>query len=225
MFIPSWRWFDSIHCQIFISDYRLTVRTLVFHSSNVGSIPSNPIIKLRKENLNKLLFNNRLQNNITSNLFVYEFSFVSLIPPFFSSLVLTTKPSIKNTINFKKSYLLLSWMYYLKTSKNLKKTKTVSFITLPVKRKQYTLQKAPMAHKTNSKEHYKFKFFFYKIIFSASIKNTAQLLSPDSGLFFTLLIKPFFPVFGTNLLLLSSYRLLFSCKTGNFLTYKLKKNG
>lgn len=114
-------------------------------------------------------------------------------------------------------------MYYLKTSKNLKKTKTVSFITLPVKRKQYTLQKAPMAHKTNSKEHYKFKFFFYKIIFSASIKNTAQLLSPDSGLFFTLLIKPFFPVFGTNLLLLSSYRLLFSCKTGSFLTYKFKK--
>jgi len=114
-------------------------------------------------------------------------------------------------------------MYYLKTSSNLKKKKAVSFITLPVKRKQYTLQRAPMAHKTNSKEHYKFKFFFYKIKFVAAIKNTVQPLSPDSGLFFALLIKPFFPVFGTNLLLLSSYRLLFSCKTGHFLTYKYKK--
>ena len=97
-------------------------------------------------------------------------------------------------------------MYYLKTSKNLKNTKAVSFVTLPVKRKQYTLQKAPMAHKTNSKEHYKFKFFHYKILFTASIKVNTQLLSLNSGLFFTLLIKPFFPVFGTNLLLLTSYK-------------------
>lgn len=91
-----------------ISDYRLTVRTLVFHSSNVGSIPSNPIINLVKANTNNLLHYNRFQNKTTSNLFIYEFSFVSLIPPFFSSLVLTTKPSVKNKINFKKSYLLLS---------------------------------------------------------------------------------------------------------------------
>ena len=206
-----------------ISDYRLTVRTLVFHSSNVGSIPSNPSIDLIKNSTNNLLCYNRFQNKTTINSFIYEFSFVSLIPPFFSSLVLTTKPSLKNTINFKKSYLLLSWMYYLKTSSNLKKTKAVSFITLPIKRKQYTLQRAPMAHKTNSKEHYKFKFFFYKIIFSASLKNTTQLLSPSSGLFFSLLIKPLFPVFGTNLLLLSSYQLFFLCRTGSFLTYKVKK--
>ena len=171
---------------------------------------------------NSFTLQNRFNNKPFLNKFIYEFSFVSLIPPFFSSLTLTTKPSIKNTINFKKSYLLLSWMYYLKTSKNLKNTKAVSFVTLPVKRKQYTLQKAPMAHKTNSKEHYKFKFFHYKILFTASIKINTQLLSLNSGLFFTLLIKPFFPVFGTNLLLLTSYKLLFFSKVGSSLIYKLK---
>ena len=39
----------------FISDYRLTVRTLVFHSSNVGSIPSNPIMNLVKPKTNTFL--------------------------------------------------------------------------------------------------------------------------------------------------------------------------
>ncbi len=168
------------------------------------------------------MIKNKFNNKPFISKFVYEFSFVSLVPPFFSSLTLTTKPSIKNTINFKKSYLLLSWMYYLKTSKNLKTTKAVSFVTLPVKRKQYTLQKAPMAHKTNSKEHYKFKFFHYKILFTASIKASTQLLSLNSGLFFTLLIKPFFPVFGTNLLLLTSYKLLFFSKVGPSFIYRLK---
>ena len=113
-------------------------------------------------------------------------------------------------------------MYYLKTSTNLKKTKAVTFVTLPVKRKQYTLQKAPMAHKTNSKEHYKFKFFFYKIIFHAVVKGGTKLSSVSSGLFFTLMIKPFFPVFGTNLLLLSSYKLQFFSKTGKTFIYTLK---
>lgn len=88
------------------SGYRLMVRTLVFHSSNVGSIPSNPTILSVQSN--SILLNSRLNKLLPSNLFIYEFSFVSLIPPFFSSLTLTTKPSIKNTINFKKSYLLLS---------------------------------------------------------------------------------------------------------------------
>ena len=88
------------------SGYRLMVRTLVFHSSNVGSIPSNPTILSVQSN--SILLNSRLNKLLPSNLFIYEFSFVSLIPPFFSSFTLTTKPSIKNTINFKKSYLLLS---------------------------------------------------------------------------------------------------------------------
>ena len=200
------------------SGYRLMVRTLVFHSSNVGSIPSNPTILSAQPN--QILLNSRLNKALPSNLFIYEFSFVSLIPPFFSSLTLTTKPSIKNTINFKKSYLLLSWMYYLKTSKTLKKVKTVSFVTLPVRQKQYTLQKAPMAHKTNSKEHYKFKFFFYKICFKASIKQNTALLSPSAGLFFALIIKPFFPVFSTNLLLLRTYRLFYFLQTNRELSYR-----
>ena len=111
-------------------------------------------------------------------------------------------------------------MYYLKSSTRLKTSKPVSFVTLPVKRKQYTLQKAPMAHKTNSKEHYKFKFFFYKIIFHTTIKSKIQPSSLNAGLFFILLIKPFFPFFGTNQLLLASYKLQFFTKPGNTFIYK-----
>ena len=110
-------------------------------------------------------------------------------------------------------------MYYLKTSTHLKTTKPVSFVTLPIKKKQYTLQKAPMAHKTNSKEHYKFKFFFYKIIFHTSIKNSLKPSSFNAGLFFILMIKPFFPFFGTNQLLLASYKLQFFTKPGNSFIY------
>lgn len=47
------------------------------------------------------------------------------------------------------------------------KNKSIKFSFLPIKRKSYTLTKAPMAHKTNSKEQFVFKFYKFK----ASIKT------------------------------------------------------
>lgn len=112
-------------------------------------------------------------------------------------------------------------MYYLKTSIGTKSKRTLSFTSLPVRQKHYTLQKAPMAHKTNSKEHYKFKFFFFKITFKANMKMSNTISSFDEGLFFSLLLKPNFPTFSTNQLLLKSYKILFYIQATDFLTYRL----
>jgi|TARA_B110000977_G_C10874271_1_gene414871 hypothetical protein len=110
-------------------------------------------------------------------------------------------------------------MYYLKISEKQNKINTLSFTSLPVKKKSYTLQRAPMAHKTNSKEHFKFKFFFFKITFKAFIKNSDYLISVNNALFFLLTLKPFFPVFETNLLFLKSYRILFFIKNKKSFKY------
>ena len=72
----------------------------------------------------------------------------------------------------------MSWINYLSEKSNhstnrytQKKTdqekndiehKASHISILPSKRSLYTFQKAPMAHKTNSKEQFMFKFYFFK---------------------------------------------------------------
>ena len=89
-----------------IPGYRLTVRTLVFHTNNVGSIPTGLIMKINNlvslNTINKLvehsnpisLYNHpkvmhqTLPNLISNNLFIrHEFRFVSLIPPHIPSFI------------------------------------------------------------------------------------------------------------------------------------------
>lgn len=105
-----------------------------------------------------------------------ELHFASLIPladardlfesPKTVNSILSFKSSVnlKNTrVSLKKSVLLAAWLRYLTTNLNL--TTRASITALPKKRKLYTLTKAPMAHKTNSKEQYMFKFFFFRCSF------------------------------------------------------------
>jgi hypothetical protein len=182
--------------------YRLTVRTLDFHSSNAGSIPANLIIK----QLTSTTFFSL--NSIKPNLKItYKFSFVSLVPIFSSTLVSLTQ--INETKLFvKKSYLLATWMYYLKLNEKKNTTKVVKITVLPVRYKLYTFQKAPMAHKTNSQEHFKFKFFFFNLVFNTTLVASNYLNSLNTSLLFFIVTKSLFPVFETNLLFLKSYQLL-----------------
>ena len=78
---------------------------------------------------------------------------------------------------------------------------------LPSKYKLYTLQKAPMAHKTNSKEHYKFKFFYFNLVFKTILSSECYLHNINIATLFFFLSKPLFPVFETNLLFLKSYQI------------------
>jgi len=71
----------------------------------------------------------------------------------------------------------------------------------------YTLTKAPMAHKTNSKEQIVFKFYKFKVSIKSNFLTEYSLKSIDQGLLSLLNAKSLFPVFDTNLLFLKSYNI------------------
>ena len=75
-------------------------------------------------------------------------------------------------------------------------------MTMPIRRKKYTVTKAPMAHKTNSKEQYGFKFYFFKASFQSNLDSHMMISSVDFGAFFINNLKKLFPIFSTNLLFL-----------------------
>ena len=169
-------------------------------------------------------FTNFIQTPKPNLTVYYSFSFVSLIPFFTNSPIdypLTTFSKVK--LVFKKSYLLATWLYYLRLtikekpdqhSKNM-----IKINILPTKLKLYTFQKAPMAHKTNSQEHFKFKFCYFNLVFKTFILPECFLKSLNISILFFLLSKPLFPVFETNLLFLKSYKLLFHFSDKNFFSY------
>ena len=191
------------------------VRTLVFQSSNVGSIPAGPIIRScfqQNIHLTKLIKTQSLKN---SNLITYNFTFISLIAPFLiNNLRLSTvgsnkTPSSKTKLLMKQSYLILTWFYYLTISTNVIKNSnnSISFSFLPIKSKSYTLTKAPMAQKTRSKEQFHFKFYVLKVSVKTTLSNEFILESLDQTLLAILTTKKTFPIFETNLLFLKNYSL------------------
>jgi len=141
---------------------------------------------------------------------VYNFTFVSLIAPYLLNDLrisnVTSAPSTpnKSTILIKQSYLLFTWFYYLKTSviRGGTKNKIVKFSFLPIRRKSYTLTKAPMAHKTNSKEQFVFKFYKFKASIRTYFVTSYRLTSVDQSMSALFLTKKTFPHFETNVLLL-----------------------
>lgn len=152
----------------------------------------------------------------------YNFYFISLITPYLTTnLRLITQFSFnEKKALMKQSYILLTWFYYLsflETPRDLK-NKLKIFI-LPTSRKIFTLTKAPMAHKNWSKEQYKFQFYKFKISFTSFLKNEHTLPSVNSGIFFILLSKKFFPHLETNLFFLKSYKILFFIYDFNYFNY------
>lgn len=101
----------------------------------------------------------------------------------------------------------------------LKKNNIIKFSILPIRRKSYTLTKAPMAHKTNSKEQFVFKFYKFKTSIKTHFLSTYRLQSIDSSLLALLLTRSMFPIFGTNLLLLKYYQISFTMSDTSFLNY------
>lgn len=148
--------------------------------------------------------------------FSYHLYFTSLVAPnfdpadsSFGSLV-DHSLSVPRRTQLKRSYLLMSWFAYLSRDVSLSKTETaeerVSHLAiLPSKRKLYTLQKAPMAHKTNSKEQFMFRFYAFK--FSTRVRSSWDYVprSVNESLAVHFLIRRSFPFFETNLLFLKYY--------------------
>jgi len=140
----------------------------------------------------------------------YQLHFASLIAPNFLSLsalpLTSSSERLPRKIHLKKSYLALSWFNYLVVQPGGPSRK-LTFWVLPSKRSLLTLQKAPMAHKTNSKEQFMFKFYFFKFKTSLTTPSEDIPASVNEALLVFYLSKKTFPFFETNLLFIKYYQI------------------
>ena len=195
-----------------MTGYRLVVRTLDFHSKNVGSNPASP--KMENIVLNNVYFYNK--KKLTYG-FIITTSYISLINPFFFDHysyenyknLCSSKPNDK--IYLKQSYMILTWFYYLNfitKNKTPNFGKKVTILTLSTKKKKFTITKAPIAHKTNSKEQIQVTFFYYKIIYQNLIKvyfkDYNYFKTKNELLLFFLISKNTFSLSETNILFIKN---------------------
>lgn len=147
---------------------------------------------------------------ITNRSLKHGFTFVSLISPHAANNVrlLAPSPSFGKKLLMKQSYILLTWFYYISTADVRRGSRnsgnTVELFAAPVKKRIFTLTKAPMAHKNWSKEQYKFYYRTFRISFCSTLHEENILDSLNSGLFFMLIGKSSLPQFETNLLFLKT---------------------
>ena len=197
------------------------VRTLVFHTNNVGSIPTGlNMLPLQKTILFYELAKTPSEKTPKATV-RYELAFSSIIAPSTSRVGLTPQGNARSPLPrrllVKRSYLLISWVYYLSASLTKAEADFKPKIAiLPARSSLYTLTKAPMAHKTNSKEQFRFKFYNFK--FSLNLKVVSRLV-PKSAVHTAhalSIVKQTFPVFETNSLFLKNYSVTYPSKDNNF---------
>lgn len=154
----------------------------------------------------------------------FSFFFVSLISPNFIfnfTNFFSLNPNLKK-IQLKNSYILFTWFYYLYFVTK-KKNKKIKIFVLPLKKKILTNTKAPIAHKTWSKEQFNYQFYLFRLSFKSSLSNHYSVSSVNSGLLFVILSKKYFPFFETNILFLKSYFFFFFFIEKNYFNYFKKK--
>lgn len=137
------------------------VRTLDFHSKNVGSSPASLIILKN--------FDNKKNDNKKISIFT---NFISIITPgqlphlsFESCSINNNNLKITSEVNklhIKQSYLILTWFQYFKKFNVKNNSKVKFFISKKIFRK-FTTTKAPIAHKNWSKEQFQFDYYRFNI--------------------------------------------------------------
>lgn len=196
------------------------VRTLVFHTNNVGSIPTGlklttPAL-LRPKLLNKTKHHwctwaHHLAQQARYDrgaILRYSFRFTSIIAPntdIRSDVTFKLKaPKDRYRIKLKHSYLMLAWFMTMAASEEQPDEVKTTLAILPPKQNKLTLTKAPMAHKTNSKEQYLIKT--YNFAFSVKLWVESGYVNDGlrSGALMLQLSEELFPCFETNLLYLKS---------------------
>lgn len=203
------------------------VRTLDFHSKNAGSNPASPNIKRSLKN--SFYYSKKINHG-----FKIITSYVSLINPFLfshysyinSKNLVLQKPNEK--IYVKQSYIILTWFYYINfivTSKKKFLLKNVKLVVTPKKIKKFTLTKAPIAHKTNSKEQISIIYYNYKVFYnflSNSMLNSYSFFSSfNETLLSVLLTKNTVSYSETNLLFLKNKKIILKILDKNFFNYNI----
>lgn len=206
-------------------------KILVFRTNDVGSIPTS-LIMLRNVSLSHTLRIKLTPKRNFSSLYTdpshirswqkafspthitpirYSFRFTSLVPPLpknFDQLppVPSNESHLPKRLLIKRSYLVLAWINYLTTLGSQKRKHfRPNIAVLPSDTRVYTLAKAPMAHKTNSKEQFLVKFYNFKFSFELVTNPNTVAQTVQQGAYVAGLTKELFPVFETNLLTLKYY--------------------
>jgi hypothetical protein len=157
--------------------------------------------------------------------FYYKFCFITIISPWslLSARRLLTVDLFKtsNHLYVKQSYLLFTWLYYLVFPREYGLNQTVRsekmayhFFVYPKKRQVLTLTKAPIAHKTFSKEQ--FTFYTYRLTTRFSATLFVYQSTVHHALLLLLLTKKNFPIFETNLLYLKYFLFFYTFSDKTF---------
>lgn len=170
-----------------------------------------------------------IKNNCKVTLF-----YVSLINPFILTNYTfenykrysTLKPNQK--IYVKQSYMILTWFYYLNfiSKKNIKNKSTLNnlkFFITPKLNRKFTITKAPIAHKTRSKEQILFTFFKFRASVTLNnsdyFKDYSFYTSIDQTLLSILLAKKTISFSETNLLFLQKKKVCLTFIDPIFFSY------
>lgn len=182
-------------------------------------------IPLARKVLSNYFFYKNFKNilNLPYDPIYYSFSFISLIPPFFVSKSAAGRlfKNKNKKILVKQSYMLLVWFYYLSFFKKTDKDNfKIKIATLPYRQRSFTLTKAPIAHKTRSKEQYRYGFYSFKITFQSFLKKSINNpLTINSTLFFILLNRKQLPFFETSVFFLKATQLNLLLYDQSFFNY------
>ena len=182
------------------------VRTLVFHTNNVGSIPAGLTIGVVWSDRisKKRLFSDHRCASVR-----YSFRFISVISA--DDMVSSERPAsspyspLPSRVLMRRSFLLVSWLFYLSSAADVDSQTRARLAVLPAKRSLYTLTKAPMAHKTRSKEQFMFKTYNFKFSVLTKLDPNLTPNSVQSGGHVGFLMSEKFPVLETNSLFLKSF--------------------
>lgn len=220
------------------------VRTLDFHSNNVGSIPASLkiIYSIKKfnnirvqkfhylsyANLNKLLSlsNHNVVHTLKFSTLYLPSSLKSIRLYSLSSLSSVTSGDIdsKKKILVKQSYIILVWFNYFSYRSN-KSTLSVnssvpSFFVYPKRITKMTTLKSPMAHKTFSQEQSSFEVYNVSISFKTGLTNLSKSTSSiNDSLYF---LHHFFnkaPLVSTNMLILKKYTITSNFNVSKFFIF------
>ena len=187
------------------------VRTLDFHSSNVGSIPASLNMLNRHFNLQKKFKNSLVPLSRNRNVFQikYSLTFKSIIPLGTIKnirLILQFKPQTNKSkkLLVKQSYMLFTWMFYIENNLSSCKTNTTPrFFIRPTTRSTFTQIKAPMAHKTFSQEQFVIKSYSLQISFTSKYNLSSNSIdSLNKSMLVATSLRKFVPFLETNLFFL-----------------------
>ena len=220
------------------------VRTLDFHSKNVGSIPAGlniPTYFLNNNTQTKYNHRHALSIKAVSKPkrylrpeLRYAFKFASIIPPSTLSNVTLLVNSNRNALKLqvKQSYIILTWMLYIREDVKKKQKeqqldgqedtskKAPGFFIFPLKSTKQTYLKAPMAHKTFSQEQYVYNYYTLSISFRSAFRHNATVNSTNGSIYTALLLRNSFEPLETNLFFLKKFRFSFTSSCSKLLHLK-----